>query len=49
MNEVKRWLRQEQCPDVAGVPDYGKSKTAPLASRQLYFVGGNQNIDEKTR
>lgn len=47
-NELKAWLRSVGCPDVAGVPDFGKTRSAPLASRQLYIIGGKQELSRET-
>jgi hypothetical protein len=37
VDRLKSWLRKNGTPDVAGEPN----------SRQIYLVGGNQNIDDK--
>ena len=45
INQVRKWLREIGCPDVAGVPlPEGQSKSD--LAHQLYIVGGNQDIDE---
>src|SRR5262249_7274188 len=39
IEEAKRFLRQQRVPDIASEPN----------ARQLYIVGGNQNIDAKLK
>jgi hypothetical protein len=47
-NELKAWLKRAGCPDVAGVPDFTNKRGAPLASKQLYIIGGKQELSAET-
>lgn len=48
VNRLRSWLSSIGCPDVAGVPLQRNetSSRARLLAKQLYIVGGNQNIDD---
>jgi hypothetical protein len=47
VNATRKWLKSVGTPDVAGVP-LAKTDNAPrskILAKQLYIVGGNQNVD----